>query len=192
MPASIRTGWTLGRAVGLLALLWGLWGITAAWAAGFEVIAASTKLEGGVYRLNASIEYHFSKPALEAMQNGVPLTVELEMEVRRQRAWVWDEAVYTLTQRFKLEYHALSRQYVVSNLNSGERRGFPSQTAALRFMGQINDFPFLDKGLLTSGQRYDGALRARLDIESLPTPLRLFAYFSDDWRLASEWYTWPL
>jgi hypothetical protein len=53
--------------------------------AGFEVISASTRLEGGVYRLSAQIEYRFSNPALEALQNGVPLTVELEMEVRRRR-----------------------------------------------------------------------------------------------------------
>mgnify|MGYP000952838281 CR=1 FL=1 len=175
-----------------LALLWGLLGAAEVHAAGFEVLAASTKLEGGVYRLDAKIEYHFSNPALEAMQNGVPLTVELEMEVRRRRAWVWDETVYALTQRFRLEYHSLSRQYLVSNLNSGERRGFPSRAAALGFMGQINDFPFLDKGLLAPSERYEGALRAWLDIESLPAPLRLFAYLSDDWRLASEWYTWPL
>jgi len=191
MPFDTRV-WTPGRTAGLLALLWGLLGTAGAWAAGFEVISASTKLEGDVYRLNARIEYHFSNAALEALQNGVPLTVELEMEVRRRRPWLWDETVYALTQRFRLEYHALSRQYLVNNLNSGERRGFPNRTAALQFMGRIADFPLLDRGLLAQGERYEGALRARLDIETLPAPLRLFAYLSDDWRLASEWYTWPL
>lgn len=180
------------RAAGLLMLLLGLLGVAGAWAAGFEVIGASTRLEGGVYRLNARLEYHFSGAALEALENGVPLTIEVEMEVRRRRPWLWDETVYALAQRFRLEYHALSRQYLVNNLNSGERRGFPTRAAAVRFMGQINDFPFLDKGLLVSGERYEAALRVRLDIEALPAPLRLFAYLSDDWRLASEWRTWPL
>ncbi|HRD66544.1 MAG TPA: DUF4390 domain-containing protein [Candidatus Competibacter sp.] len=184
--------WIPLRTASLLVLLWGLLGAAGAWAAGFEVIGASTKLERGVYRLNARIEYRFSSPALEALQNGVPLTIELEMEVRRRRPWLWDETVYALTQRFRLEYHALSRQYLVSNLNSGERRGFSGQAAALQSMGQLTDFPFLDKGLLVPGQRYEGALRVWLDIESLPAPLRLFAYLSDDWRLTSEWYAWPL
>lgn len=173
-------------------LLWSLLGLLPAWASGFEVISASTRLEGGVYRLNAQIEYHFSKPALEALQNGVPLIVELEMAVRRRRAWVWDETVYTLSQRFRLEYHTLSRQYLVRNLNSGVRDGFATIKAALQFIGQITDFPFLDKGLLASKESYEGALRAWLDIESLPAPLRLLAYLSEDWRLTSEWYTWPL
>ncbi|MGB4948346.1 MAG: DUF4390 domain-containing protein [Candidatus Competibacter denitrificans] len=183
------------RRLGVAPLLWlllGLLNLSGAWAGGFEVISASTKLDSGLYRLSARIEYHFSKPALEAMQNGVPLTVEIEMAVRRRRSWAWDETVYSLSQRFRLEYHTLSRQYLVNNLNSGERRGFPTGNAALQFIGQIHDFPFLDKGLLSPNERYEGALRAWLDIESLPVPLRVLAYLSDDWRLTSDWYTWPL
>ncbi len=190
MPANRWIG-ILSRVTCWLLLAWGLLSIPAQ-AAGFEVITASSRLEGGVYRLNARLEYHFSKPALEALENGVPLTIELEMEVRRRRSWLWAETIYSLTQRFKMEYHALSRQYLVNNLNSGERRSFPSRNAALDFMGQINGFPLLDQGLLTSNEKYEGALRAALDIESLPAPLRLFTYLSDDWRLTSEWYTWSL
>ncbi len=186
MPVCALTG------IRWLALLAALLTGPAVWAAGFDVISAATRLEGGVYRLNARIQYRFSGAAREALQNGVPLTIALEMEVRRQRPWLWDETVYTLAQRFRLEYHTLSRQYLVRNLNSGERRAFPTREGALQYMGQITDFPMLDKGLLNPNERYQGALRARLDLDALPTPLRLFAYISDDWRLASEWRTWRL
>ena len=172
----------------LLVLLW----VSDGQAAGFEVISADAKPESGVYRLNAQLEYRFSDESLKALENGVPLVVEIEMEVRRRRPWLWDETVYALAQRFQLEYHSLSRQYVVSNLNSGERRGFATRPTALRFMGRIDNFPLLDRSLLVAGERYEGALRARLDLEALPSPLRLFAYLSEDWRLSSEWYTWPL
>ena len=181
-----------GRGARLVALLLGLLWTIGAHAAGFEVISATTRLEAGVYRLNAQIEYRFSTAALEALQNGVPLTISIEMEVRRRRSWLWDETVYALTQRFQLEYHALSRQYLVNNLNSGERRAFPTRTAAVEFMGRIQDFPLLDRSLLSEKERYEGALRVLLDLEALPAPLRLLAYLSDDWRLASEWRVWPL
>ncbi|HMR01865.1 MAG TPA: DUF4390 domain-containing protein [Candidatus Competibacter phosphatis] len=179
------------RLLVLLALLV-LLRVTDVQAAGFDVIEASTRLGDGVYRLNAQIEYSFSEPALDALQNGVPLTIELLMEVRRRRSWVWDETVYSLVQRFRLEYHALSRQYLVHNLNSGERRNFSTRLAALRFMGRIHEFPLLDRSLLAPDRRYEGALRAQLALDTLPTPLRLFAYLSEDWQLTSEWYTWPL
>ena len=179
------------RLLVLLALLV-LLRVTDVQAAGFDVIEASTRLGDGVYRLNAQIEYSFSEPALDALQNGVPLTIELLMEVRRRRSWVWDETVYSLVQRFRLEYHALSRQYLVHNLNSGERRNFSTRPAALRFMGRIHEFPLLDRSLLAPDRRYEGALRVQLALDTLPTPLRLFAYLSEDWQLTSEWYTWPL
>ncbi len=192
MSADARMTARSARATRLLTLLLGLLWAIGGHAAGFEVLSAATRLEGGVYRLNARIEYRLSSAALDALQNGVPLTVDIEMEVRRRRSWLWDETVYALTQRFQLEYHTLSRQYLVSNLNSGERRAFPTQTAALEFMGRIHDFPLLDRSLLTKNERYEAALRALLDIESLPAPLRLLAYLSDDWRLTSEWRAWPL
>ncbi len=186
MPTSVRTS---TRWLALLAILLT---VPVAWGAGFEVVNAATRLESGVYRLNARIQYRFSGAAREALQNGVPLTVALDMEVRRRRPLMWDETVYTLVQRYRLEYHTLSRQYLVRNLNSGERRAFPSRERALQDMGQITDFPMLDKGLLNPGEYYLGALRARLELDTLPTPLRLFAYISDEWRLASEWRLWPL
>ena len=35
-------------------------------------------------------------------------------------------------------------------------------------------------------------LRGSLDIESLPTPVRLLAYFSSAWDMDSEWHQWGL
>lgn len=173
-------------------LLLGLSGSPPAWATGFKILDASTTLTNDVYQLNAQIEYTFSQAALEALENGVPLTIELEMEVRRKREWMWDETIFSLAQRFQLSYHALSRQYLVTNLNSGERHGFPTLRSASKFMGKIKDFPFLDQALLPPGKDFIGAFRAYLDLDTLPPPLRLFAYVSEDWDLKSQWYTWSL
>ncbi|MDX1655622.1 MAG: DUF4390 domain-containing protein [Candidatus Competibacteraceae bacterium] len=164
-----------------------------AWAAGFKVLEARTQEVAGVYRLDARIDYELSDPALEALFNGVPLTLQLEMEILRRRDWLWDETVASLTQRFRLEYHALARQYLVTNLNSGEFRSFPTRSAAMEYLGRIEDFPLIDSSLLEpDGNYYYGQLRASLDIESLPAPLRPVAYLSSQWRLASPWYLWSL
>jgi hypothetical protein len=114
------------------------------------------------------------------------------MEVMSRREWLWDEPIARVNQRFSLEYHALARQYVVTNLNSGELKSFPNRTAAVEFLGRLNDFPLLDRSLLKAGENYYVRLSASLEIEALPTPLRLTAYLSGDWLLNSEWYTCPL
>lgn len=182
-----------------LQVQWGLWLsglllvlISAAWATGFTVVKADTRLEGNVHRLDARIDYDLSETVIDALDNGVPLTLQLQMEVWRKRDWLWDEVVASIQQRFRLEYHALARQYLVTNLNNGELRSFSSRQSAIDHLGRLDDFPLLDNSLLDPTGSYYGRLRTRLDIESLPAPLRPVAYLSADWRLTSDWYAWPL
>ena len=177
----------------LLLLLLGLLVVVPVRAEGFKVLSANTYLDGQVYRLNARVDWQFSQDLLDAMHNGVALTLKLHMQVWRRREWLWDDDIASVNQRFRLEYHTLARQYVATNLNSGELKTFPNRANALEFIGNINNFPLLDRSLLTAGEHYYVRLRARLEIEALPTPLRPLAYLSGDyWRLSSEWYTCPL
>ncbi len=178
------------RKLGLLLGL--LWLTVPALAADFRVVDAGTHLEKGVYLLSARLKLHFPDGPLEALQNGVPLTIDLDIQVFRQREWLWDEIAAQLQQRFRLEYRALPRQYVVSNVNSGELKSFSELKLAIDFLSRIERFPLLDASLLPPGGSYLVRMRATLDIEALPVPLQLVAYLSPEWRISSEWYTWPL
>ena len=167
-----------------------------AWAqepkAGFHVREADSALIDDVYQLRARIDYVLSAPVSDALVNGLPLVIELQVEVVRDYFGVWDHAIASLTQRYQLEYHALTREYLLKTLNSSAQRSFPTEQAALDALGEIDALPLLDKRLLKEDVQYDGRVRARLDIEALPTPLRLAAYLDSDWRLSSDWYSWPL
>ena len=158
----------------------------------FSVQGGAVRPVDEVYVLDAQIDYQFSAPVLEALDSGVPLVVELQIEVKRHRSWLWNERKTRLAQRYQLSYHALTEQYLVKNLNSAAQQNLPSAEAAISALGQVMDLPLLDKRLLAVGENYTVRLRARLDLDALPTPLRLPAYFSPQWRLTSEWYTWPL
>jgi len=161
-------------------------------AAEFVVESAATRLVEGVYLLDASIKYRFSDEALEALENGVPLTVAIDIQVQRKRWWWLNESVALLEQRYQLHYHALSDQYLLRNLNSGALYTFPSLISAVRRLGVLRGLPLLDAGLIEPGREYTVELRARLDIEALPAPLRPVAYLTPQWRLASDWYGWSL
>lgn len=159
---------------------------------GLSVSRASTRLVDEVYHLDARIHYGFNAPVLEALESGVPITVEVEIEVVHPRRWIWNETVYSLSQRYRIRYHALTRQYLVTNLNSDVQLSYPTRAAALRAMGTIRDLPILDRRLLKVGERYQGQLRASIVLSALPSPLRVWAYLSRAWRQESDWYTWPL
>lgn len=158
----------------------------------FEVRSASAELIGGVYYLNAEIEYRLSEAAKEALESGVALTIELQIEVSRVRRFRPDPEVASLRQRYELQYHALSQRYVVRNVNSGEQVSFPSIDSALAGLGAVSGLPLLDEALLDEDRPYRARLRAGLDTEGFPGPMRLLIFWLDEWQLVSEWYEWQL
>ena len=50
----------------------------------------------------------------------------------------------------------------------------------------------LDAALVEPGHEYTVRMRAVLDAEKLPGPLRLIAFWRRDWSLGSDWYRWQL
>ena len=152
----------------------------------------TSTLRDGVYYLDADIDYRFGPDVLEALSSGVPVTVELRIEIRAPREMLWDETVAELSQRYRISYHALSDQYLVANLNSRASRSYPSLRAALRAMGHILDLPVVDARLLDPGRHYLGRMKAHILLGSLPAPLRLWALLSREWRIDSGWYTWTV
>jgi hypothetical protein len=146
----------------------------------------------GIYQLDTIISYTLSPEALEALESGVTLTFSVDIIISRARKYWWDVNVAVLEQQYQLRYHALSDQYIVSNLNSGAVNSFPTLRGALAVMGSIVDLPLIDDKLLDASLDYEGRLRASLDIDYLPTPLRLLAYVTSGWRLSSEWRTWTV
>ena len=159
---------------------------------GVMIRAARTELKDDVYYLQANIDYRFSRPALEALEKGVPLTVVMRIEIVHERSYLWSQKVASLEQRYQLSFHALSQQYMLRNLNSGSQYVFPSLDAAATVLGTVVDLPVIDSNLLEEGGAYSGRLMAELDVDQLPVPLRLLALVSKDWQLNSEWYTWRL
>lgn len=159
--------------------------------AGFKILDASTRLTDGVYRVHADVAFDFSDKALEAMENGVALTVSIDMQVLQVNQ-VWDRTVATVKALYRIQSHALSRHYVVKDLSTGESTTYPNFDEMTSQLGRINGLPLLDDHVLEPDEQYRVRVRASLERESLPTPLRLLAYFSSSWRLSSDWTTWLL
>ncbi len=162
------------------------------WSRETRIIDVRTLLVDGVYRLGARVEIDFNETLPEALHNGVPLLIELRIEVLRKREWLWPELVADLRQRFKLEYHVLSQRYLVYSYASGVRQSFRSMGGALEYIGNVYDLPLIDEQLLNPSQNYLVRIRADIDVEALPTPVRLWAYLGSEWSLKSRWFEWPL
>ena len=114
----------------------------------FEVRSASTELEGGVHMLDARLQLVLSSEALKALNSGVPLTIELQMQVIRSRRFYLDALDAELAFRFELEYRPISQRYIVRNLNTGNQDSFATLYSALNSLGRIQQLPVIDESLL--------------------------------------------
>ena len=177
---------------GLSALLFAHTALAAEDGDRFVVRTAYTELIDGVYYLNADIEYSFGEHALEALENSVPLTIRLQIEIIRDRRFWWNKSLAELEQAYEIAFHSLSDRYIVRNLNSGAQDTFANYRAAIASLGRVSDLPIYENFLLDKDARYLVRIRAILDIRNYSAPLRLFASIWGDWRLSSEYYEWTL
>jgi hypothetical protein len=86
----------------------------------------------------------------------------------------------------------LSERYLVETANSGVQESFSSLLAALSFLGRVDHLPLIDAAVLDPEREYDLRLRAVLDVDQFPGPLRLLTFWRRDWSLASDWFRWRL
>ena len=156
----------------------------------FRVRDAHVWYEDGWY-LDAQSDIRLSSGAQEALENGIPLVFELRVQLVKTHRWLWDTIEHERVQLRQLQYHALSRSYLVKDTESGRQGVYSSLEDALYAVGLVDSL-LLTSETLDSNRDYIVRLRGSHDIESLPTPVRLLAYVSSAWDMRSQWFVWPL
>ncbi|MFM7066459.1 MAG: DUF4390 domain-containing protein [Gammaproteobacteria bacterium] len=157
----------------------------------FEVRSAYLEPVDGVMQLNATLELGLSATAQEALRDGVPVTVTLESQLRRQRRFLPDAAVASLEQRWRLQYHALSDRWLVTHLNTGQQTSWTTQAAALEHLARPRGIPIIDAPLLRDAARYEASVRATAEVGGVPDSLKVLMFWVQ-WKRTTDWYTWTV
>jgi len=159
----------------------------------FEVRSASTEIVDGVYTLDARLQLVLSSEARSALESGVTLTIELQMQVIRTRRFMLDDVEAELAIRYELEFSPVSQRYIVRNVNSGDQDSFATLYSALNSLGRVQGLPVIDEAVLSSpDSTYRVRLRAMLNTERYPAALRVLFFWRGQWQLQSEWFEWSL
>lgn len=160
----------------------------------FLVQDVQAQLSEEALLLNTRIELALTPKTEEALAKGIPLDVNIEVQLIRRRTLMWDKRVAGWVLRRRIQYHALSNQYLVSGLHPDvyDLASFDSLAAALRHIGTLQDtsLPIGKKKNISNDGEYSLEVRAFLDLEALPSLLRPVAYTSPSWHLNSGWTTW--
>jgi hypothetical protein len=156
----------------------------------FEVRSADLELLDGVYHLNARLDLPISDAVRRGLAEGVPLSLELDLDIKRVRQLLPNSSVAGLTQHYHLQYNAVSARYILRNDNSGQQQSLGTIDEAIEHLSEVHSLPALDKALIARDRRYEANVRAKIDFGTVPFTMRLLMFWVSDWHRECDWYAW--
>ena len=142
--------------------------------------------------VDCEVQYGLDGQVKEALRNGIEMMFILEIELKHDNPYWVDQKLSSLQREFKIKYHALSKQYVMTETDNEIERSFPDLYSAFYFQKRLHNAELASVESLDLEQEYYLRARARLVSEKLPLPLRIKSYVSASWRPSSGWTVWPM
>ena len=176
----------------LLLLLLGL--IPAGWAGvpGINIVDTEVWIQDDAYLADVTLNYQLPEEVTNALDHGVPLVFVVSMRVERPKVFWWQPMIKSRSYVYRVRYRPLASLYEVEESGSGEKRRFVTREAVFSFMSDLRQLEVVSRGNLEGEADYQLAVKAELDIESLPPPMRPMAYLNPSWNQSSGWSRWPL
>lgn len=161
------------------------------WPANFQVDSVQVLKQDEAYFVNARFDLQTAPRLRDLLERGVPLVLLTEAKVEQPRPLIWGDTVAFVHQERRIQFHPLTRLYLVDEPSTGIRKVFSSWAQTLSFLERVKDLPLVDDVLLKPGNYYEVYVRIRLDTGSLPLMLRVSA-MTADWGMDSPWKSVPL
>ena len=141
------------------------------------------------YFLNADFDLSFNDDLDEAIKKGIPINFIIEFELKKPRKYWFDEEVTKKTKEILLTYHALSKQFT---LTESENRliAFDNLTQAKNELKKIKNWRIFDKSQIDDTDKYLAYLQVKLDQTKLPKQLQVDITTNQEWQLTSKQFQW--
>ncbi len=159
---------------------------------GIKVVEVSSIEGEQIYYMDANIEINLPKYMVDAIYNGIPLPLLIQVEVKEEENWWFNRSLVTVEQRYVLHYYPLRDVFKLNNLSSDSSTTQRTLEMALKKIGTIRHFPILDKEDFKTDKSLYGFLHLKIDVDALPKPLRTTALLGGNWDIGSEWKEWRL
>jgi len=128
-----------------------------------------------------------SEAIIEAIENGIEITVISECQLLVEKNWWPDRVLTTASQKFEIHFFSLSSQYQLRGINHDYLAPFPSLSDLLAQLGQKTIFQLAD-----TAEASIARCRLYLDQRALPSTMQLPVLWDDKWSLDSNWHRRPL
>ena len=151
-----------------------------------QINTAKIESSDNTYRLLTSFSLDFNHSLEETLLHGIPLYFKTEIEIRRPRAFWFDDVPVSKSRTTRISYNVLTRQYSIS-IPGTLQRNYGSLEDVLSAIRYPPGWAIADISDLEPGEKYHVSVRVMLDVSQLPKPFQINALNNRDWRLASEW-----
>lgn len=158
----------------------------------FDVRSADTVLVEQKHMLDARLQLFLSDEALNALNSGVSLTIELNIELLRIRRFLPDDKETELSFQYELEYRPLSQRYIVRDVRNASQESYSTLFSALNRLGRIQNLFLFDSKSLIPDANYRLRLQALLSTKQYSAPLRMLFFWRSQWDIKSRWHEWQL
>lgn len=157
-----------------------------------EIHSTHIYSEDEIYYLNAKFEITLTDEARLALSHGIPLEIYIQFQLLLDRKWLWDKTLNEIKLIYRIKHQPLTEDYLVLEPVTGQKRIYDNLAAAINHIGTVTKINVSGTNRLNKENTYSARIRAYLDLESLPSPMRPQAYFSSNWDISSEWYQWRI
>jgi hypothetical protein len=160
-----------------------------AYAGRIDIVDTRVWLQDETYLLDADLSYEPDEKVMEALGNGIPVVFRISFAVEEEGLFAHELASGEID--YMVRFRPLAAFYEVTD-SHGNRHTFVSRVALFAYLGELREIPLVRTADLETGKEYRYLVKAELDIDSLPLPMRPMAWFSPVWKLSSGWREWPL
>ena len=165
-----------------------------AWSAssfGFLVNSADSEIRDAVVLITANVSIEFTDVVVEALESGIPITLETEIRVYRVRDGIWDKRVATKRILEQVHYRTFPVTYVVKSADPAIAGAYSRYSEAIAALGgtRVYQVQLPEKDFAADTPTdLRSAIKISLDRTKLPGALRMQSYFNNAWRLKTKWF----
>lgn len=158
----------------------------------FKIKTAGFTIRDTLLLLDSAIEINLPNYINKAIDQGFAVPLMFEVEVRIYSKYWWDEKRLSLKQQYQLHFLPMLESYAVYDVNANQRLYFNSRQAAVQYLKVIHAYPMFDINNINRLGRVYMRMRAGIDVDELPLPLKSSSIWDNDWTLQSDWFEWKI
>jgi hypothetical protein len=151
-----------------------------------EIVLTHTDQEVLLY---INFQGGFDREILEAIADGIPITVTFYLKVYRKRGLWFDEEVLAKIIKHMVKYDTLKKQYRVSEINGlfSSMKVTKDEPTMVRWMSEIEGQPLIPFHLLQPSEAYYVKAMADLQAVKSPFPLSHMPFLAGLWDMGTPW-----